>query len=196
MLKMDSLVLASSSEYRLRLLKQLMIVPGEVISPDLDESVHKGELPRLYAERVAREKALKVFSSRPDKFVLGADTVAYCGRRIMLKTDDEAQATEYLEMISGRRHRVCTAVCLCAPTGDVRVRSVVSVVKFKRLSKDEIDCYIRSGEWKGKAGGYSIQGWASALISWMQGSHSSIVGLPLHETYCLLSGYFKLTHIP
>ena len=196
MLKIDNLVLASSSEYRLGLLKQIGILPGSIVSPDIDESVNRREMPRLYAARIAREKVLKVSSLRAGEFILGADTVAYCGRRIMLKTDDKDQVIEYLKMISGRRHRVCTALCLCTPDGNVHTRSVVSVVKFKRLSKDEIDYYIASNEWKGKAGGYSIQGFASTLISWMQGSYSAVVGLPLHETYCLLSGHFNLLHIP
>ena len=196
MLKIDNLVLASSSEYRLGLLEQIGISPGAVVSPDIDESVNRGEMPRSYAERIAREKVVKVFALRTGEFILGADTVAYCGRRIMLKTDDRDQVLEYLRMISGRRHRVCTAVCLCTPMGDLHTRSVVSTVKFKRLSDDEIDYYAASDEWKGKAGGYSIQGFASTLISWIQGSYSSVVGLPLHETYCLLSGYFNLLHIP
>lgn len=195
MKKIDDLILASSSEYRLSLLKQLGVVPGEVVSPDIDESINRGEAPRIYTARVAQEKALIVHSQRSDKFVLGADTAAYCGTRVMPKTYDREQVTEYLKMISGRRHRVCTAVCLCAPTGEIHTRSVESVVKFKRLSAAEMGHYINSGEWRGKAGGYSIQGWAGALISWIQGSYSSIVGLPLHETYCLLSRYFNLTHI-
>ncbi|WP_169193076.1 Maf family nucleotide pyrophosphatase [Anaplasma platys] len=196
MRKIDELVLASSSEYRLRLLGQIGIVPGEVVSPDIDESVNGGEAPRVYTARVAREKSLAVHSQRSDKFVLGADTAAYCGTRIMLKTYDREQVAEYMEMISGRRHRVCTTVCLCTPSGELHTRSVESVVKFKRLSASEISYYIDSDEWQGKAGGYSIQGLAATLISWMQGSYSSIVGLPLHETYCLLSRYFNLTHIP
>ena len=196
MKKIDELVLASSSEYRLRLLGQIGIVPGEVVSPDIDESVNRGEAPRLYTARVAREKVLRVSSYRSDKFILGADTAAYCGTRIMLKTCDREQVAEYLKMISGRRHRVCTAICLYVPSGELHTRSVESVVKFKRLSEQEISYYIASGEWQDKAGGYSIQGWAANLISWIQGSYSSIVGLPLHETYCLLSRYFNLTHIP
>ncbi|MDB1134981.1 Maf family nucleotide pyrophosphatase [Candidatus Anaplasma sp. TIGMIC] len=196
MLKIDSLVLPSSSEYRLSLLEQIGVVPGEVVSPDVDESVNRGELPRSYAERVAKDKVVKVAATRPGMFVLGADTVAYCGRRVMLKTDDVDQAIGYLRLVSGRRHRVCTAICLSTPEGEFRTRSVVSIVKFKRLSEGEISYYAHSGQWKNKAGGYSIQGWSSALISWMQGSYSAVVGLPLHETYCLLSGYFDLVHIP
>ncbi|MEH0831403.1 Maf family nucleotide pyrophosphatase [Anaplasma bovis] len=196
MLKIENLVLASSSKYRLDLLKQIGVVPGEILSPDVDESVIAGEVPRTYALRVARKKADKVFSLRSDKFVLGADTVAYCGNRVMPKTESKDEALKYLNMISGRRHKVCTAVCLCAPDGNVHVRSVVSVVQFKRLSGAEIDYYLHSGEWAGKAGGYSIQGWAAGLVSWIQGSYSSIAGLPLHETYCLLSNYFDLLRIP
>ncbi|MCU7611558.1 Maf family nucleotide pyrophosphatase [Anaplasma capra] len=196
MLKIDSLVLASSSKYRLGLLGQLGVIPGEVVPPDVDEGILKGELPRQYCIRMARDKTAKVAALRSGRFVLGADTVAYCGRRVLFKTEDKDRAMEYLEMLSGRRHRVCTAVCLYAPGGLVHERSVVSVVKFKSMSKSEMDFYVDSGQWKGKAGGYGIQGLAGALISWIQGSYSSIVGLPLHETYCLLSSYFDLKHIP
>ncbi|MGN7661911.1 MAG: Maf family nucleotide pyrophosphatase [Anaplasma sp.] len=196
MLEIDGLVLASSSEYRLNLLEQIGIVPGEVVPPDVDESVLAGELPREYCVRMARSKAAKVAALRAGKFVLGADTVAHCGRRVLPKTEDKSLAAEYLVMLSGRRHRVCTSVCLYTPEGEVRERNVMSVVKFKRMSKGEIDYYVNSGQWRGKAGGYGIQGLAGALISWVQGSYSSIVGLPLHETYCLLSGYFGLKYIP
>ncbi|KAA8474795.1 septum formation protein Maf [Anaplasma marginale] len=196
MLKIEGLVLASSSKYRLALLEQIGVVPGEVVSPNIDESLLKGELPRRYCMRMARTKADAVAALRSDKFVLGADTVAYCGKRVLSKTESEDCAVRYLEMLSGRRHRVCTSVCLRSPGGIVHERSVVSVVKFKSMSKGEIEYYISSGQWRGKAGGYGIQGFAGALISWIQGSYSSIAGLPLHETYCLLGGYFDLKHIP
>ena len=196
MLKIDGLVLASSSKYRLGLLEQIGVVPGEVVPPNVDESLLRGELPKQYCMRMARSKAAAVAAVRSGKFVLGADTVAYCGKRVLSKTENEDRAVGYLEMLSGRRHRVCTAVCLCSPGGTVHERSVVSVVKFKNMSKGEIEYYVSSGQWRGKAGGYGIQGLAGALISWIQGSYSSIVGLPLHETYCLLSGYFDLKHIP
>ncbi|ASI47762.1 MAG: Maf family nucleotide pyrophosphatase [Anaplasma ovis] len=196
MLKIDGLVLASSSRCRLSLLEQIGVVPGEIVPPNVDESPLRGELPKQYCMRMARSKATTVAALRSGKFVLGADTVAYCGKRVLSKTENKDRAVDYLEMLSGRRHRVCTAVCLYSPGGMVHERSVVSVVKFKNMSKGEIEYYVSSGQWKGKAGGYGIQGLAGALISWIQGSYSSIVGLPLHETYCLLSGYFDLKHIP
>ncbi|MCA8930456.1 MAG: Maf family protein, partial [Alphaproteobacteria bacterium] len=140
--------------------------------------------PRDYAKRMAREKALAVPAD--DGYVLGGDTVVACGRRILPKAEDEATARNCLELLSGRRHRVLSAVALAGPDGSLRERLSETVVRFKRLSAQELDDYLAGGEWHGKAGGYAIQGAAEGLIAGIQGSHSGVVGLPLYETRALL----------
>ncbi|RIV87653.1 Maf family protein [Aurantiacibacter zhengii] len=178
------LILASASPRRLEWLARLGIAPDSVSPADIDETPHKAELPRDYALRMAREKALAVDAA--DRFVLAGDTVVAVGRRILPKAEDEATARECLALLSGRRHRVLSAVALAAPDGTIREKLSETQLKFKRLSDEEIDAYIASGEWHGKAGGYAIQGMAEALIPWIQGSHSGVVGLPLYETRALL----------
>ncbi|MDT0682073.1 nucleoside triphosphate pyrophosphatase [Roseicyclus sp. F158] len=181
------LILGSGSPRRLELLAVLGIRPDDVRPPDIDETPVRGELPRPYCERMAREKALAV-SAAPDDLVLSADTTVALGRRIMGKPRDAGEAAEFLHALSGRRHRVVTA--LAVRRGEVlRARSVVSSVKLKRLSDVEVNGYLATGDWQGKAGGYSIQGPAGAFIPWMEGSHSAIVGLPLAETAALLSSF-------
>lgn len=181
------LILASASPRRLSLLRQIGVEPDEVIAADLDETPLKGELPRLHAARLAREKAEAVVASHPDALVLGADTVVACGRRILPKTETEAEARACLALLSGRAHRVYTAVHLVAPS---RTMSRVSEtrVTFKRLSDGEIAAYLASGEWQGKAGGYAIQGRAALFVRALSGSHSAVVGLPLYEVGQLLAG--------
>ena len=179
-----TLILASASPRRRELIARLGVVPGAISPADIDETPAKGELPRDYAKRMAREKAEAAASS--DGFVLAGDTVVSVGRRILPKAEDEARARECLELLSGRRHRVLSAIALRAPDGTLRERLSETVVMFKRLSLEEIDAYIESGEWDGKAGGYAIQGIAEGLISRIQGSHSGVVGLPLYETRTLL----------
>jgi septum formation protein len=183
------LVLASASPRRLELLKRIGIVPDAVIPAEIDETPRKGELPPHYACRMAAEKALAVEAA--DALVLAADTVVAAGRRILPKADTEAQARQALALLSGRRHRVHSAVSLRAPDGSVRHRLSTSIVTFKRLSVEELDAYLAGGEWRGKAGGYAIQGSAEALVRQMAGSHSGVVGLPLFETRALLraAGY-------
>ena len=178
------LILASASPRRRELIARLGLTPDAVNPADIDETPAKGELPRDYAKRMAREKAEAAASD--DGFVLAGDTVVAAGRRILPKAEDEATARKCLEMLSGRRHRVLSAIALRAPDGSVRERLSETVVMFKRLSAEEIDAYIVSGEWDGKAGGYAIQGIAEGLISRIQGSHSGVVGLPLYETRALL----------
>jgi septum formation protein len=177
------LTLASASPRRRELLARLGVTPDAVIAADIDETPHKTELPRDYAQRMAREKALAVEAKG---FVLAGDTVVAAGRRILPKAEDEATARRCLELLSGRRHRVLSAIALRAPDGTIRERLSETAVKFKRLSADEIDSYLAGGEWHGKAGGYAIQGAAEGLVSWLQGSHSGVVGLPLFETRALL----------
>ena len=179
-----TLVLASASPRRRELLARLGLTPAAINPADIDETPHKGELPRDYAKRMAREKAQAAASG--DGHVLAGDTVVAAGRRILPKAEDEATARKCLELLSGRRHRVLSAIALRAPDGALRERLSETVVMFKRLSSAEIDAYLASGEWDGKAGGYAIQGIAEGLISRIQGSHSGVVGLPLYETRTLL----------
>lgn len=179
-----TLTLASASPRRREWIARLGIEPSRVAPADIDETPLKGELPRAYAQRMAREKALAV--NAEETHVLAGDTVVAAGRRILPKAEDEATARKCLALLSGRRHRVYSAVALAAPDGTVRERLSETQLKFKRLSDEEIDAYIASGEWHGKAGGYAIQGMAEGLIPWIQGSHSAVVGLPLFETRALL----------
>ena len=179
-----TLILASASPRRRELIARLGVVPGAINPADIDETPAKGELPRAYAKRMAREKAEAAASS--DGFVLAGDTVVSVGRRILPKAEDESTARECLVILSGRRHRVLSAIALRAPDGTLRERLSETIVMFKRLSLEEIDAYLASGEWDGKAGGYAIQGIAEGLISRIQGSHSGVVGLPLYETRTLL----------
>ena len=179
-----TLILASASPRRRELIARLGLTPDAIAPADIDETPAKGELPRDYAKRMAREKAEAAASD--DGFVLAGDTVVAAGRRILPKAEDEATARDCLALLSGRRHRVLSAIALRAPDGTLRERLSETIVMFKRLSAEEIDAYIASGEWDGKAGGYAIQGLAEGLISRIQGSHSAVVGLPLYETRALL----------
>jgi septum formation protein len=178
------LVLASASPRRLDLLRQIGIVPDDVVSTDVDETPLKDELPRLLAARLARSKAEAVM--REGAVVLAADTVVALGRRSLPKAESEAEARRCLELLSGRAHIVFTAVAVRAADGALRERMGEARVIFKRLSAQEVDAYIASGEWRGKAGGYAIQGLAARYIRSVSGSYSAIVGLPLHETANLL----------
>jgi septum formation protein len=178
------LILASASPRRRELLARLGIEPASVVHADIDETPLKGELPRDYAVRMAREKAQA--SADRTRFVLAGDTVVAVGRRILPKAEDEATARQCLELMSGRRHRVLSAIALLAPDGTLRERLSETQVRFKSLSEQEIAAYLAGGEWHGKAGGYAIQGAAEGLIAWIGGSHSGVVGLPLFETRALL----------
>lgn len=177
-------ILGSGSPRRLELLGQLGIVPDDVRPPDIDEDPRKGELPRPYCARIAREKAAAV-KAGPDDVVLCADTTVAVGRRILGKPVDEIEARAFLQLLSGRRHRVITAVAVRKGTQGWE-RDVVSTVRMKSLSDREISAYLATGDWQGKAGGYAIQGPAGALIPWISGSFTGIVGLPLAETAGLL----------
>jgi septum formation protein len=183
------LILGSASPRRLALLAQIGIVPDEIRAPDINEDPVKTELPRPYCIRMAREKVLAVPSAQ-DELVLCADTTVAVGRRVLGKPVDAADAVRMLMLMSGRRHKVITAVAL--RLGDrIWQRDVVTAVKMKHLSDGELSAYIRSGEWQGKAGAYGIQGLAGVLIPWISGSFSAVVGLPLAETAGLLhaAGY-------
>ena len=183
-LSKPSLILASASPRRRELLARLGIEPARVVHADIDETPHKAELPRVYAARMAREKALA--AADPAAHVLAGDTVVAVGRRILPKAEDEATAHKCLELMSGRRHRVFSAVALLGPDGTLRERISETQVRFKNLSDEEVRAYLAGGEWHGKAGGYAIQGSAEGLIAWIGGSHSGVVGLPLFETRALL----------
>ncbi len=185
---LPDLVLASASPRRRDLLAQMGIIPTKIYPADLDETSHQGELPRVYAERLAIEKAQAVQGQFTGSVILAADTVVAVGRRILPKTEDEVSARECLELLSGRAHRVMTAIAVIAADGSLSRRVVVTRVKMKRLTDEEIAVYLASGEWNGKAGGYGIQGMASAFISDLSGSYSAVVGLPLFETRNLLMG--------
>ena len=180
------LILASASPRRVELLKLLGITPEAIIPADIDETPLKGELPTDYVHRVARGKAEAVAAMHPGKLILSADTTVVMGRRILGKAADEAEARKFLALMSGRRHRVMTAVCVIRAHGTRREKLVTTVVKFARLTQADVDAYIASGEWQGKAGAYAIQGLAAAFIPFISGSHSNVVGLPLHETAVLL----------
>ena len=180
------LTLASASPRRLDLLARIGVTPDRVVPADIDETPHKAERPKDYALRMASEKACAVPTA--DGFVLAGDTVVAVGRRILPKAEDEATARRCLELLSGRRHMVFSAVALVAPDGTLRTKVSETALRFKRLHPHETDAYLATGEWRGKAGGYAIQGAAEALIAWMQGSHSGVVGLPLYETRLLLRG--------
>ena len=184
------LILASSSPRRRDLLARLAVVPDRIASPNINETPRKGEVPRVYALRMAEEKAQAV--SRGDgEIVIAGDTTVAVGRRILQQAADADMQRGFLELLSGRRHHVLSAVAVVDTDGRLRSRISDSIVRFKRLGADEIDAYIESGEGLGKAGGYAIQGRAEALIDWMAGSHSGVIGLPLYETRTLLraSGY-------
>lgn len=182
------LILASASPRRLDLLKQVGISPDQVIPADIDETPQKGELPKDLAVRLATGKARKIAEAHPDSFTLAADTVVACGRKLLDKSETEDQARSYLHALSGRRHKIYGGISIIAPGGKTVSRIVETVVQFKKLSPQEIESYLSSGEWKGKAGGYGIQGLAAAYIKYLSGSYSNVVGLSLYDTIQILEG--------
>ncbi|WP_430911192.1 Maf-like protein [Methylobacterium sp. sgz302541] len=183
------LILASASPRRLALLQQIGIEPDALLPADIDETPRKGESPRELARRLARDKlAAAGEAAGRDCWIVAADTVVAVGRRVLPKAAIPDEAADCLRLLSGRQHRVYTAVCVLSPKGTRRERLVESRVRFKRLSGREMQGYLASGEWRGKAGGYAIQGLAGAFVVKLVGSYSSVVGLPLHETMALLDG--------
>ncbi|MCM2291438.1 Maf-like protein [Allorhizobium sp. BGMRC 0089] len=190
----SKLILASGSPRRVELLAQLGITPDRLMPMDLDETPQKGELPRALARRLSQDKARAAFEAvRQDQdwtgsFILAADTVVAVGRRILPKTEGEDEAMQCLDLLSGRNHMVFTGVCLITPEGKMRHRLVETRVQFKRLSRQEKTVYLASEEWRGKAGGYAIQGFAGAFVQKLVGSYPNVVGLPLYETMLLLQG--------
>ena len=183
---MPELVLASASPRRLELLARLGVTPARVVATDIDESPLKGERARDHAVRLAAQKARAAAALAPGATILAGDTVVGAGARILPKAEDEATARECLALLSGRRHRVYSAVALIAPDGRLHEALSETILRFKRLSHEEVDAYIAGGEWHGKAGGYAIQGSAEGFCAWLSGSHSGVVGLPLFETRRIL----------
>jgi septum formation protein len=182
------LVLASASPRRRELLAQIGLVPAAIDPPDVNETPLRGELPAVLAKRLARLKAEAIAARRPGAVVLAADTVVACGRRVLPKAESEKEARACLEMLSGRRHRVHGGVCVIAPDGRMALRLVTTAVLFRRLTEIDIGRYIASDEWRGKAGGYAIQGHAAAFIRGIIGSYSNVVGLDLFTVASLLRG--------
>lgn len=181
-----NLILASASPRRLDLLRQIGLEPNRVAAADIDETPGKDETPRRLALRLAEAKARAVVAD--GAFVLAADTVVAVGRRILPKAETEDEVRACLSLLSGRAHRVLTGVAVLAPNGRSAKRLSESRLHFKRLTSKEIDGYVASGEWRGKAGGYAVQGRAGAFVMALQGSYSAVVGLPLYETTTLLEG--------
>ncbi len=188
------LILASASPRRLALLNQIGVKPDHLLAADIDESQEKGELPRRLAVRLAEIKALTVRNKAnlagysKESLVLAADTVVAVGRRVLPKAETMEEARYCLELLSGRSHRVYTALCLLTPSGQAKRRLVETRIRFKRLSSAEMEAYLVSAEWRGKAGGYAIQGIAGSFVVKLIGSYYGVVGLPLYETVSLLSG--------
>jgi len=179
------LILASASPRRLDLLRQIGLEPSKVDPADTDETPRAAEPPRAYALRMAEAKLAIVAARHPAALVLAADSVVAVGRRILPKAESEAEARQCLALLSGRRHKVLGAIAVGA-RGKTKTRLVETAVRFKRLERSEIESYVKSGEWKGKAGGYAIQGRAASFVSFISGSYSNVVGLPLFETAALL----------
>jgi septum formation protein len=180
------LVLASASPRRLELLRQIGIEPIKIDPADTDETPRRDEPARAYAERMARAKLAVVAPRHPQALVLAADSVVAVGRRILPKAETKDEALSCLKLLSGRRHKVVGGLALAVPGGKVRTRLVETVVRFKRLEPKEVEAYVASGEWQGKAGGYAIQGRAAEFVAFISGSYSNVVGLPLFETAALL----------
>lgn len=182
-----SLVLASASPRRVELLAQIGVTADTIDPADIDETPYSQEVPRQYAKRMAVEKAQAVAGKHKGALLLAADTVVACGRRIVQKADDEAEARQFLKLLSGRKHKVITGLALILPDGRLLTKTVVSSVTFRQLGSDDITQYVNSGEWRGKAGGYAIQGLAAAYVRALSGSYSNVVGLPLFE----VAGWLK-----
>lgn len=187
---LSPLILASSSPRRLALLRQLGIEPARILPPEVDETALQTEQPRDYALRIAVAKRDSVLArlGPSGQFVLAADTVVACGRRILPKTEDRIEAERCLRLLSGRRHRVYTGIAVSAPDGRDNARVVMTMVTLKRLGSEQLMHYLDSDEWQGKAGGYAIQGRAEAFVTSIQGSYSNVVGLPLQASADLLTG--------
>lgn len=189
----NKIILASASPRRLELLGQIGITPDKVIPADIDETLHTNELPRVFALRLAQEKAAKIHETNKDAIILAADTVVAAGRRVLDKPVDTKDAERILKILSGRRHKVYGGICVIGVDGKPRAKLVETIVAFRRLSEADIAEYIAGGEWEGKAGAYAIQGLASTYVKFLSGSYSNVIGLSLYDTVNLLNaaGYKK-----
>ncbi len=186
--KKPLLILASASKGRLELLRSIGLEPDIIAPADIDETPQKNELPSDFVKRISQEKALTIQKTHPNSFIIAADTIASCGRRIIGKVDNENDARKTLELLSGRRHKVITGICIINPEGTIKNRVITTTVKFKRLEKKELDRYLKSEEWRGKSGCYGMQTHAGGFIISINGSFSNVIGLPLVETKNMLLG--------
>lgn len=182
------LILASQSPARKALLEAAGFTPDKIIPADIDETPKKGEKPTVYVKRLAEEKATVIHSQYPDAYIIAADTIAVMGARIIGKAENRAEAKKIISRFSGRRHRVITGLCILSPDGKKSVRLISSAVKCRMVSDAEIEAYLDSAEWEGKSGCYGLQGRASAFIESINGSYTSIIGLPIAETIAILNG--------
>ncbi len=180
------LVLASASEMRRQLLQSVGLAPDMIAPAGIDETPLKNELPRDYVARVAHAKALAAHTRHPSSFVIAADTIAACGRRILGKAANASEARRILTLLSGRRHRALTGLCIIAPNGTKRCRVIATTVQFKRLDQGELDAYLASDDWQGKAGCYGLQSRGGGFVESLNGSYSNVIGLPLVETRTML----------
>lgn len=186
-MKKKQLILASSSPQRLILLKTIGVIPDQIVPAKIDEIPEKNEKPRDFVLRMSKEKALDVSKNFPNSFVLSGDTIVACGRRIIGKPSDRDNAKQILNLLSGRRHQVLSAITLIKPDKNEVSKIVITRVKFSRLNQNALNAYLDTNEWKGKAGGYAIQGSASSFIPWINGSYSSVMGFPMNEVNNLLN---------
>ncbi len=186
-MKKKQLILASSSPQRLILLKTIGVIPDQIVPANIDEIPEKNEKPRDFVLRMSKEKALDVSKNFPNSFVLSGDTIVACGRRIIGKPSDRDNAKQILNLLSGRRHQVLSAITLIKPDKNEVSKIVITRVKFSRLNQNALNAYLDTNEWKGKAGGYAIQGSASSFIPWINGSYSSVMGFPMNEVNNLLN---------
>lgn len=187
-MKNKPFILASASPRRVQLLEQIGLKSENIIPADIDENPLEKELPANLAKRLAKSKAQEIAKSNPNKFIIAADTVVARGRRLLPKTETETEARECLNLLSGQKHHVYGGICVITDTGKTITRLCDTTVKFKRLSQEEIETYIKSAEWHGKAGGYAIQGLAAAYVTNISGSYSNVVGLSLHDASQILKG--------
>ncbi len=186
-MKKIQLILASSSPQRLILLKTIGVIPDKIVPSNIDEIPEKNEKPRDFVLRMSKEKALDVSKNFPNSFILSGDTIVACGRRIIGKPSDRDNAKQILSLLSGRRHQVLSAITLIKPDKNEVSKIVITRVKFSRLNQNALNAYLDTNEWKGKAGGYAIQGSASSFIPWINGSYSSVMGFPMNEVNNLLN---------
>ncbi len=187
-MKNKPFILASASPRRVQLLKQIGLKSEEIIPADIDETSTKSEDPKNLAKRLAKLKAQAIAKTNPNKFIIAADTVVARGRRTLPKAETENDARKCLNLLSGQKHHVYGGICVITDTGKIITRLCNTTVKFKRLSQEEVETYIKSNEWQGKAGGYAIQGLAASYITNISGSYSNVVGLSLHDVSQILKG--------